>query len=500
MAVKPGYPLQLDSTAPTLLGSASMAFGTRVPFTKHRPHTAAPSVPRDPGVPGHAAVSGKLAHLAADWEGSAASLGLTPSQARFARLLFAGNHLLLTGEAGTGKSYLTKALFAFLTKHNVKVGVTGTTGVGALQIGGQTLHSFCGLGLADEPLSHLLPKVFKNGKAKARMRAIDLLFIDEVSMAKGDLLNKVDGVLKAVRSSGAPWGGVQVICVGDGLQLCPVFKGDEVQEMFFQCAAWRAANVQTVVLKEQMRQRDDDTFLKVLGDLRVGDTSTLHLLNSRIGATFPKDGIDPVWVFCHNAKVDLFNAERLAALPGQVKVYKARDTGQPYHTDAFNRNCPAPETLELKVGAQVMCLVNRLDEGIVNGSVGVVTAFGPEGVTVRFAGGPALIELNEWSIKEQEVQLGGNITFKVVASRRQMPLRLAWSSTAHKVQGQTLDRAVIDVAEAFTAGQVYVALSRVRDLESLSLATAIPHTAVRVNRDCVRFYADLDTAERESIL
>lgn len=477
-----------------------MAFGSHHDsLPTGRPHKAAPSakpaslsVPRDPGVPGYVAVSGKLAHLAADWETYSGPLGLTASQARFARLFFEGHSCLLSGEAGTGKSYLTRALFAFLNARGVKVGMTGTTGVGALQIGGQTLHSFCGLGLADEPLSHLLPKVFKNGKAKARMRAIDVLFIDEVSMAKGDLLNKVNGVLKAVRSSGAPWGSVQLICVGDFCQLAPVFKGDEVQEMAFQCAAWRESGMRTVVLKEQMRQSTGDPLIQVLNDLRIGSTSSLHLLDERVGAAFPADGIEAVRVFCHNANVDAYNAERLAALPGQAKVYRAQDSGLPHHTDAFNRNCPAPEMLELKVGAQVMCLVNRLEEDIVNGSIGIVKAFGPAGVTVQFQSGSALIELNEWSIKEQEVALGGNIVFKVVASRRQMPLKVCYSVTVHKIQGQTLDRAIIDVSKAFADGMVYVALSRVRDMQSLSLASPIPPSAVRVNRQCIQFYRELE--------
>lgn len=473
-----------------------MAFGSSHPSIPasypSKPTPKAVHVPRDAGVAGHVVPVGKLRHLAEDWETYSGPLGLTPSQARFARLFWEGHSCLLTGEAGTGKSYLTKALFAFMNQRGVKVGITGTTGVGALQIGGQTLHSFCGLGLADEPLSHLLPKVYKNRKATDRMKAIDVLFIDEVSMAKGDLLNKVDGVLKAIRRSSAPWGGVQLICVGDFCQLSPVFKGDEVQELAFQSASWRQTGIRSVVLTEQMRQNTTDPLMRVLNDLRVGSTASLHLLDERVGATFPSDGIEAVRVFCHNANVDRYNTERLIALPGKAKIYRAQDMGLPHHTDAFNRNCPAPEVLELKVGAQVMCLINRLDEGIVNGSIGIVKAFGPDGVTVQFANGPALVELNEWSIKEQEVALGGNIVFKVVASRRQMPLKVCYAVTVHKVQGQTLDRAVIDVSQAFADGMVYTALSRVRDMKSLSLVSPIPPSAVRINRQCIQFYRDLE--------
>lgn len=482
-----------------------MAFGSHhhnLPIG--HPHKAAPSakaavkqpsVPRDAGVAGHTAVSGKLAHLAADWEKIySGPLCLTPSQARFARLFWAGHNLLLTGSAGTGKSYLTKALFAFLRDRRVNVGVTATTGIAAFGIGGQTIHSFCGIGLADEPASNLIAKVFKHGKAKARIRAIDVLFIDEVSMAKGDLLNKVNAVFKAIRHSSAPFGGVQVVFTGDWLQLAPVFKGDETQELAFQSAAWQEAAVRTVLLNEQMRQREDSTLLRVLNDLRVGSTASLHLLDDRIGAAFPADGIEAVRVFCRNVDVDRYNAERLAALPGQAKVYRARDTGDARYTDAFNRNCPAPEVLELKVGAQVLLLVNMDVEtrGLCNGSVGVIKSFGPDGVHVMFKNGLALVELNDWSIKEQEVALDGKIILKTVATRRQMPLKVCYAITTHRCQGMTLDRAVVDMSDAFGDGMVYCALSRVRDMGSLSIAAPIPRGAVKANRQCIQFYRDLE--------
>ncbi len=441
-------------------------------------------------------VGSKIARLWSDWEAHAKTLGLTPSQARFAQRFFTGANASVSGPAGTGKSYVVQALIAFLQKQNVRVGITGLTGVAAFAIGGQTLHSFCGVGLADEPVSELLKRVYKNRKAKERMEAIDVLFIDEVSMAKGDLLNKVNEVMKVIRYNDSAFGGVQLVMSVDWLQLPPVFKGDEVQELAFQCAAWAEAKVETIVLKEQMRQRGDTTLLKVLGDVRVGDTDSLHLLDSRIGAVFPADGIEAVRIFCRNVDVDRYNADRLAALPGEIKTYTARDTGMPYHTDAFNKNCPAPQNLHLKVGAQVMLLVNEsVEDGFVNGSVGIVKAFGPDGVTVQFKQGSLLVGHNDWHIKEQEVMMDKKMRVKTVATRRQIPLKVCYATSVHKAQGQTLDRAVIDVSEAFAEGQTYCALSRVRDLESLSLVGKIPHRAIRVNQAAVEFYEGIERAE-----
>lgn len=418
----------------------------------------------------------------------------TASQLRFIDLFFAGSNVCLTGAAGTGKSFVVKALLDFLVDSGVSVGRTSTTGVSAFLIGGQTLHSFAGLGLADEHLESLIEKVKKNTKAKARMRAMTVLLIDEVSMAKGDLIDKLDGVLKWVRGSRAPFGGVQLLAVGDYLQLLPVFKGDEYQELSFQCRSWREAKIAVVVLKESVRHQGDNTLLRVLNDVRVGNRESLHLLEPRVGAAFPDSDIEPVRIFCRNADVAAYNAERLAKLPGQVKTYLAKDTGLPYHTDAFNRNCPAPERLDIKVGAQASLLVNMdVEQGLVNGSVGVVKAFGPGGVSVKFASGLVLVDHEEWSIKEQEVDRSNVIRYRVVATRSQIPLKVCYAITTHRAQGATIDRAVIDMREAFSAGMVYTALSRVRNLESLSIVGGIPHEVIRVNPECSAFYRDHST-------
>ncbi len=414
---------------------------------------------------------------------------LNACQMRFAKVFFSGANCYLTGKAGTGKSYLVKCLFTFLSEHSVSVGRTALTGVAAFNIGGSTIHSFAGLGLADEPVEVIIANLATKGKVKARLRAVEVLFIDEVSMAKGDLLNKLDRVLKWARHSPAPFGGVQLIFCGDHLQLPPIFKGDEKHEFSFQCVSWKGATIQPVVLKQIMRQRDGDPLIAVLNDLRIGKTDSLHLLGARIAAVFPNDGIDPVRIFCKNVDVDRYNQERLDLLTTQEKTYEAHDSGMPYHIETFNKHCPAAEVLILKVGAQVMLLANLDTEGgLINGSVGTVKAFTPEGVSVRFKTGTAIVDRARWEHKEQEAGSDGVIKLKVVATRSQIPLRVCYAVTVHKVQGQTLDRAIVDLSEAFGTSMVYVALSRVRDLESLSIAGEIPTKAIKVNQACIDFY------------
>lgn len=414
-----------------------MGFGTTSESCKGKRVVQAKPVSRSPqaGKPAVRPRRGKVAPLWPAWQSHSALLHLTPSQARFADVFFHGDNCLLSGEAGSGKSYLVKALVDFLRKERINVAVCGSTGVAAFNIGGQTLHSFAGLGLADDPISQLISDVMKKGKVKERIRATDVLFLDEVSMIKGDLLDKVDAVFRAVRRRPEPFGACQVVFIGDWLQLAPVFKGDEVQTLAFQSPAWKDADVQTVVLKEQMRQQDDKVLLKVLNDIRIGKVDSLHLLDGRIGATFPSDGIEPVRIFCKNVDVDAFNRQRLAQLTTPARTYVARDSGSPYHIDAFNRNCPAPQTLELKVGAQVMLLTNIDTEvkGLVNGAIGVVKAFMLDGVKVQFRHATAIVDHNEWHLKEQEVGLDGKTMMnKIKATRRQIPLRLAWANTVHK--------------------------------------------------------------------
>lgn len=417
--------------------------------------------------------------------------GLTAGQITFVETFFAGRNVLLSGAAGTGKSYVVQLLFTFLQERGITVGKTALTGVAAFNIGGQTLHSFAGLGLAEEDVATLIQLVGRKKNALARITTCQVLIIDEISMAKAELLDKLDMVLKYHRYNSKPFGGVQLLFVGDWLQLAPVWKGGEEQNYCFNARSWMEASVATVELKEIMRQVHDPAFAAALNLIRVGDTSGLDLIRTRVNATLDKCDTEPIRIFCKNVDVDAMNAKRLAALPGVAKTFRAKDDGEPYHIEQFNRNCPAVEKLDLKVGAQAVLLKNvDVSVGLCNGATGVVRGFCAEGPIVDFDHATLTCEPGEWQITEQVAKKGGGYLYRVLATRRQIPLRLAWAATVHRCQGMTLDRAIVDMGGAFSAGMVYVALSRVRNLSSLSIVD-FHDSKVQVSRECLDFYQRL---------
>lgn len=414
--------------------------------------------------------------------------GLTELQKEFFRLFFAKKNLFLTGPAGTGKSYAVEKLFDFLDEVGHPYGKTATTGVAALNIGGVTIHSWAGLGLADENGMDLLDKVADNKKAVNRIKHSKLLVIDEISMAKADLVEKIDIVCQFIRNNNAPFGGLQVVFVGDFLQLPPVFAYLEPETFAFESTAWKSARVITVHLTEIVRQHNAPEFAAFLNKMRTGQSPDLSILEPCHGRVFPDDGIRPVRLFCKNYNVDAYNDEQLAKLDTPTMTYQAVDDAPEGWRKFFDKNCRAPSPLNLKVGAQVMLLVNMdVAQGLVNGSVGIVEKLYTDLVEVRFASGIFPIQPFEWEIKQNEVNVMGEMKKVRVAARKQVPLKLAWAVTIHKSQGSTLDRAEVDASEAFAAGQVYVALSRVRDLESLRLKKFSP-SKITVNKKCIDFY------------
>ena len=286
---------------------------------------------------------------------------------------------------------------------------------------------------------------------------------------------------------------MQVVFSADFLQLLPVFNSfDDDMGLAFDSRAWKEAKVSVVMLKQIMRQAGDGNFAKMLNEIRVGNTDSLHLLKPRIDAKFPNDGIYPVKLYCKNIDVNKFNEKKLKDINKPLKTFNALDSGDEHYFKSFDKNCPAPKELRLKEGAQVILLKNLdTENGLVNGSVGVVQSFSNSGILVKFCNGKTgVIELDEWTIKEQNIGFDKKITYRVVATRKQIPLKLAYAVTVHRAQGLTLDRAEVDLNEAFSAGMVYTALSRVIDLESLSVAEFSPQR-IMVNKQCLDFYVKL---------
>jgi len=418
---------------------------------------------------------------------------LTKDQKKFFKAFFTRQNVFLTGEAGTGKSYCIEILQRYCQTIGVFVAKTATTGVAALNIGGQTIHSWAGLGLADNTLEQIKRDAYKNKKARERIMGASVLIVDEISMASADLLNKLEGVMRHVRMNTEAFGGVKVILCGDANQLPFVAKGSGDQlKFFFESEAWQNGKFCPAMLKEQKRQDETSPFYKMLSKLRMGNTSELDILKPRHNA--PIEGHpDPVRIYCLNRQVDEYNAKRYAELKTLERVFVGTVHGDAKQKEQFERNCPAPIVLKLKIGAKVMLLKNLdTEHGFVNGSVGVVKSFAPTAVEVDFGKyGCAIIEADKWEIKEQVADVTGELKYKVAATFAQIPLKLCWAVTIHRAQGQTLDAALVELNGAFEAGQHYVALSRVRQLEHLSVVP-FSHDRVRVHPACVEFYKSLE--------
>jgi len=426
--------------------------------------------------------------------------GLTELQREFFRKFFQRKNIFLTGPAGTGKSYAVHLLFKFLDSEGIFYGKTATTGVAALNIGGTTLHSWSGMGLADDHGMDLINKVKDNSRAVNRIQSCKVLVVDEISMAKAELIEKLDIVCQVIREDERPFGGIQIVFVGDFMQLPPVFNKLEEEQFAFDSQAWKAAGIRTIHLTEIVRQHDEPHFAKFLNEVRMGTVKDLDVLNDCIGRKFPQDGIKPVKLFCKNVDVNAYNNGELEKIKNASRTYGSFDEGPESWKQFLEKNCPAPTYLKLKKGAQVILLVNLdVENGLVNGSVGVVENLYDNCVEVRFEQGLFVVEGHNWEVKQNEFdQLSKTMKKIVLAKRRQIPLKLAWSLTVHKAQGSTLNRAEIDIGEAFAAGQVYVALSRVRNLKSLSVKP-FSSKKILVNKKCIEFYNKQEEKREEQL-
>jgi ATP-dependent DNA helicase PIF1 len=364
-----------------------------------------------------------------------------------------GVNLCITGGAGTGKSHLIQTLLA--EKRNVAV--TAMTGSAALLIGGTTLHRRLSLRLAKGSAAEIAANISKNRKFTAYydILDLDLLIIDECSMLNDVLFDKVSKVLQILRKNSKPFGGVQVVLVGDLYQLPPV-EG----RYCFQAATWPKCNFEVHELTQNMRQKDDEPFMELLKRLRVGKCSRedLALLRSLKETRFP-EGIEPTKLYCKNVDVDRINSEALQKIGGQLFAFPTRYTGSTEASVKYAQATNIPEQVTVCLGAQVMITYNYdASRGLVNGTRGVVTATDQKTATIRLVDGRE--EVIPYIKIEQEDDPDVGIDF--------MPLKLAWAVTIHKSQGMTLDAIEIDIgSNIFTVGQAYTALSRARSLESV---------------------------------
>ena len=407
---------------------------------------------------------------------------------------FTNCHIFLTGKAGTGK---TTFLHNLKKKTHKRMVVTAPTGVAAINAGGMTLHSFFQM-----PFGPFVPGT-ENQEERRRfsrekiniIKTLDLLVIDEISMVRADLLDGVDAVLKRYRRSTLPFGGVQLLMIGDLHQLSPVVKEAEWQILqqyypsayFFDSRALRDTELISIELKHIYRQ-SDTRFIDLLNHVRDNrlDPSTLQELNSRYIRDFtPRDGF--ITLCTHNSNADAINLAKLQALQKKPHRFTAEIEGDfPEHI------YPTPALLELKVEAQVMFVRNDPlpEKRYYNGKIGKITNISGTSIRIQCPGDAGEIEVEPTTWENIEYKLDPEtleITQNKIGSFLQFPLKLAWAITIHKSQGLTFDRAIIDAKAAFAHGQVYVALSRCKTFEGMVLSSPLSTLAVKTDQTVLRY-------------
>ena len=448
---------------------------------------------------------------------------LTEEQLSVINQLLEGDSIFLTGGGGVGKSYLLSVIyteFPGLKKRLTSIKNSGSsaviaklpriqmcalTGCAALLLGhkAKTLHAWAGIGLGKGSISELYTKIRRNQKAYKNWLCTDLLIIDEISMMTAELLDKLNEIGKKVRSNRRPFGGIQVVLVGDFYQLPPVNRTNEPTMFAFESEAWKEA-IKTSIELTQIQRQKDEIFQRVLKEARTGSLTkeSCEILRGCQGRDWKENKIRPTLLFPRRAEVEMINDSNLRALQGRRYTYKARlvydgkipegfsesDENFQKVLNFFDSEAAYSKELELILDAQVMLIANvDPDSGLVNGSRGVIVGFcgSTELPIVEFVNGiKKTVGTHCWPIEDYEF-----------VSRTQVPLKLAYAVTIHKCQGSTLDSALVDIGSGnFEFGQAYVALSRARSLEALYVYDFDP-TAFKAHPKVKEFYKTLVTSE-----
>ncbi|GAA4971492.1 PIF1 family DEAD/DEAH box helicase [Algibacter aquimarinus] len=397
--------------------------------------------------------------------------------------------VFITGKAGTGKSTLLK-YFRKKTRKNIVI--LAPTGIAALQVNGQTIHSF----FRFPPRFIKLNTISKNEQRSELFQKLDTLIIDEISMVSADIIDGIDKSLKLHRNSNLPFGGVQMVFFGDLFQLPPVVVGKELNEFynnhfgspyFFSANTFNNYSFKKIELQKIFRQAGDTTFIDILNQVRKNQIhdDTLETLNERVVPGFLPQRDDYFVTLCTTNKVaDGENARRLEGINAKSYFYEA-DISSNFDT----KSIPTSEVLELKEGSQVMLLKNDSGKRYVNGSIGKIKKLTDDKIIVSVNGMSIELEKAEWEQVEYKYDKETKKIEPIVTGTfSQYPLKLAWAITIHKSQGQTFDQVVIDLGNgAFAHGQTYVALSRCTSLNGIILKRNVQWTDIILDHRVVQF-------------
>lgn len=407
------------------------------------------------------------------------------------QILKTGANVFLTGEPGSGKTHVLREYINYLKSHNIEPSVTASTGIAATHIHGSTIHSWSGIGAKNNVSMYDIDYISNLEYISKRIAKSNVLIIDEISMLSGNMLNAVSEICTSIRGGHEPFGGLQVVLVGDFFQLPPISKNNSVSNNFdqtidiprddfaFYARAWKDSKFITCYLTEQHRQ-EDEILLDILSAIRSDNVGETHLdhLRKRYNKKLDEN-IKQTKLFTHNLKVDDLNNLELDKISGKKYVFNMTHKGKASHVEGLVRGCLSPETLELKLDARVMCTKNNAQRGFVNGTLGTVIGFGEFNnypIIKTENNDEILVEPMSWQLEDEG---------KVKAEITQVPLRLAWAITVHKSQGMSIDSATIDLSKTFTYGQGYVALSRVRTLAGINLI-GMNKNALMVHPDILR--------------
>lgn len=386
-----------------------------------------------------------------------------------------GQNVFLTGAPGAGKTYVLNQYIDYLKEYGIEAAITAPTGIAASHIGGMTLQSFFGTGIRDTLSQYDIENLTEKKYIWERMKDLKVLVIDEVSMLSPALFESINLILQTFKFNHEPFGGVQVVLVGDFFQLPPIGARDVEKRFIFQTDVWQHTNLATCYLNTSYRH-EDEILLGILNEMRSGEVSeeSMNHFRSRYKKEPTSIG-STTKLYTHNANVDAINKQELQKLKTPVNVFEAHTTGAKKWIERIFGSALVIPKLELKEGALVFFIKNNYEKEYINGTLGTVVEFDTFGVPIieTHDGRRIKAEREEWVFEDNDGKPKGTI--------KQIPLRLAWAITVHKSQGMTLDAAEIDLSQAFEPGQGYVALSRIKSLDGLKLM-GLNQQALQVNQ------------------